>query len=264
MTAVLEARQLSVRRGRRTVVEAVDLALLPGEAVALVGPNAAGKSTLVRALAGLLPAASGGVRLHGRALADCPRGAVARAIALVTTDDGTTATMTVSERARLGRYPHRGPLRPFTAGDDAAVERALARTGAGALASRAIHTLSAGERQLAALARGLAQEPAVLLLDEPAAHLDVGHQLRLYRVLDEVRGEGVAVLAVIHDLPRAAAWAERLVLMSGGHVAAEGPPDQVLGGPAAALAFDVAIRSESIPGRRQPVYLFEERPRGEG
>jgi iron complex transport system ATP-binding protein len=240
------------------VVEEVTLALAAGNAVALVGPNAAGKSTLVRALAGLLAPAAGEVRLEGRPLPQWSRGHVARTIALVTPDEAAPTAMTVVERARLGRYPHRGPLRPFTAADEDAVARALRRTGTEALAHRSIATLSAGERQLAALARGLAQEPAVLLLDEPAAHLDIGHQLRLYRVLDDVRGEGVAVLAVVHDLPRAAAWAERLVLLARGRVAAEGTPDAVLSGPAAAEAFDVVIHADSSPGGR--TYRFAERP----
>ena len=262
MTAVLEARGLSVRRGARLVVADVSLVLGPGEAVALIGPNAAGKSTLVRALAGLLSPSAGEVRLRGRTLKDCGREAVARAIALVAPDEAAPATITVAERTRLGRYPHRGPLRPFTAGDDAAVSRALERSGVEALADRPLATLSAGERQLAALARGLAQEPAILLLDEPAAHLDIGHQLRLFRVLDEVRREGVGVLAVVHDLPRAAAWAERLVLLAGGRVVAEGSPAAVLAGPAAADAFEVAIRAEHLGGR--PVYLFDEKPSPRG
>ena len=262
MTAVLEARGLSVRRGARLVVANVSLGLGPGEAVALIGPNAAGKSTLVRALAGLLPPSAGDVRLRGRPLKDCGRDAVARAIALVAPDEAAPATITVAERTRLGRYPHRGPLRPFTAEDDAAVARALERSGVETLADRPLATLSAGERQLAALARGLAQEPAILLLDEPAAHLDIGHQLRLFRVLDEVRREGVGVLAVVHDLPRAAAWAERLLLLAGGRLVAEGPPAAVLAGPAAAAAFEVAIRAEHLAGR--PVYLFDEKPSPRG
>ena len=259
---ILEADGLSVRRGARLVVDSVSLALGAGEAVALIGPNAAGKSTLVRALAGLLAPAAGQVRLRGRSLRDCPRDGVARAIALVAPDEGAPATITVAERARLGRYPHRGPLRPFTAEDEDAVTRALARAGVQPLADRPLATLSAGERQLAALARGLAQEPAVLLLDEPAAHLDIGHQLRLFRVLDEVRREGVGVLAVVHDLPRAAAWAERLVLLARGRVAAEGAPASVLAGSAAAAAFEVSIRAEHLGGR--PVYLFEEQPTPRG
>src|SRR5205814_1798598 len=119
----------SVPRGESLVVRNVTFALEPGEAVALVGPNAAGKSTLVRALAGLLPAASGEVRLQGRPLGERGRDAVARAVALVSTDEGPPAALTVEERARLGRFPHRGALRPFTAADQAAVTRALERTG---------------------------------------------------------------------------------------------------------------------------------------
>ena len=99
----------------------------------------------------------------------------------------------------------------------------------------------------------------VLLLDEPAAHLDIGHQLRLFRVLDEVRACGVAVLAVVHDLPRAAAWAERMVLVAGGRVTADGPPAEVLLGPAAGTAFDVVVRGHAVPGQAAPVFSFEER-----
>ena len=146
MTAVLEARGVSIRRGPRLVVDDVTLALHAGEALALVGPNAAGKSTLVRALAGVLRPAAGEVLLHGRPLRDAGRDAVARAVALVAPDDAVPATITVSERAQLGRYPHRGPLRPFNAADHAAVAHALARTGVAALADRPLATLSAGER----------------------------------------------------------------------------------------------------------------------
>jgi len=158
----------------------------------------------------------------------------------------------------LGRYPHRGPFRPLLNEDRAAIQRALQRTGIEPLARRRLGTLSAGERQLATLARGLAQEPRVLLLDEPAAHLDVGHQIRLFRVLDEVRAGGVAVLAVVHDLQRAAAWAERMVLLARGRVASEGPPDAVLASEECARAFDVAIRGHAVPGSPHPLYSFEE------
>jgi ABC-type cobalamin/Fe3+-siderophores transport system ATPase subunit len=257
---ILEARGLAVLRGRREVLHGVDLDLRAGEALAVVGPNAAGKSSLVRALAALLPPARGEVRLHGRALRAWPREALARAVALVTTEEEGPATLTVADRVALGRYPHRGPFRPFTREDGDAVARALAQTGIAALARRRLGTLSAGERQLATLARGLAQEPEALLLDEPAAHLDVGHQLRLFRVLDEVRLRGMAVLAVVHDLQRAATWAERIVLIADGRVAAEGAPDSVLASGAAAAAFEVAIRSHAVPGLAHRLYSFEEAP----
>lgn len=255
---LLEARGLSAWRGARPVLHGVDLALRASEAVALVGPNAAGKSTLVRALAGLLPATAGEVRLFDRRLETWSRDTLARAIALVASEDEGAPAMTVRDRVALGRYPHRGPLRPFTDADHAAVERALGLSGIEALAGRALGTLSAGERQLAALARGLAQEPRVLLLDEPAAHLDIGHELQLFRVLDEVRAAAVTVLAVIHDLARAARWAERMVLVSAGRIVADGPPDAVLQTPAAAEAFGVRVRGHAVAGLAHPLYSFEE------
>jgi iron complex transport system ATP-binding protein len=256
---VLEARALAVRRGRHEVLHGIDLALAPGEALAVVGPNAAGKSTLLRALAGLLAPARGEVLLHGRALGGWARGSVAQALAVVTAEPDETSTLTVEDRVALGRYPHRGPFLPLGQRDREAIGRALGRTGINDLARRRLATLSAGERQLAALARGLAQEPEALLLDEPAAHLDVGHQLGLFRVLDEVRARGVAVLAVVHDLQRAAAWAERMILIAGGQVAAQGRPAEVLADPAAEAAFQVAIRGHAVAGLPHPLYSFEER-----
>jgi iron complex transport system ATP-binding protein len=258
VTAALEARDAFVRRGAREVLHGVSLALGEGEAVALVGPNAAGKSTLVRTLAGLLRPDRGEVLLQGRAVAAWDRDARARALALVAPEDEAPPALTVEDRVALGRYPHRGPFRPLTTEDRTAIAAALAVTGIEALARRRLETLSAGERQLAALARGLAQQPRVLLLDEPGAHLDVGHQLGLFRVLDEARRAGVAVLAVVHDLQRAAAWAGRMVLLDEGRIAAEGPPDSVLTSPDAARAFGVAVRAHALPGLSHPLYSFEE------
>jgi iron complex transport system ATP-binding protein len=256
---LLEARALVANRNGTEVLHGVDLVLEAGQAVALVGPNAAGKSTLVRALAGLLPARRGEVLLHGRPLRSWTRETLARTVALVVADEEGLGTLTVRERAALGRYPHRGPFRPLRDLDQDAIERALERTGIVDLARRRLTSLSAGERQLAALARGLAQEPEVLLLDEPAAHLDIGHQLRLFRVLDEARSQGVAVLAVVHDLQRAADWAERMLLLTRGTLAAAGSPDDVLQSPACAAAFEVSIAGHASSGRRHPLYSFDER-----
>ena len=257
MSLLLEARNVVVRRGERTVLRDTSLSLAAGEALALVGPNAAGKSTLVRTLAGLLEPESGDVRLDGRPLPSWSREALARAVALVAADEGSDL-LTVRDRVALGRYPHRGPFRPLEPGDHAAVDRALDLTGTRHLAGRRLGTLSAGERQLAALARGLAQEPRVLLLDEPGAHLDVGHQLQLFQVLDGVRACGVGVLAVVHDLQRAAAWAGRMVLLADGCVTAAGTPAEVLAGEACQRAFGVAIRPHVVAGVAHPLYTFGE------
>lgn len=258
MTVLLEARGLVVARGPRDVLRGLGLTLAAGEAVALVGPNAAGKSTLVRTLAGLLAPRQGEVRLLGRPLAEWSRGAVARALALVTPLEEGPDTFTVRDRVALGRYPHRGPFRPLLDADQAAIARALRQTEIEHLARRRLATLSAGERQLATLARGLAQEPQVLLLDEPAAHLDIGHQLHLFRVLDEVRAEGVAVLAVVHDLQRAATWAQRVLLLDQGQLTAQGGPAEVLGSPACARAFGVVVHGHRVPGLSSRLYHFQE------
>jgi iron complex transport system ATP-binding protein len=255
VSAVIEARGLVVNRGHRSVLQGVHLSLGPGEGLALVGPNAAGKSTLSGPVG--FAAIGGGsfcraplLAGHGGPIAArCPRGR----------QDETPDRIAVEDRVSLGRYPHRGALAPLTVEDRAAVARALRQTEIDHLARRPLGTLSAGERQLAALARGLAQEPSVLLLDEPASHLDVRHQLHLFRVLDEVRQRGVAVLAVIHDLPRAAAWAPRLALLSEGRIAAEGSPAEVLESEAAEQAFGVAIRGVPVGAGTERLWRFEER-----
>jgi ABC-type cobalamin/Fe3+-siderophores transport system ATPase subunit len=258
-SALLEAEDLFVARGGAPILRGVSVTLRAGEAVALVGPNAAGKSTLVRTLAGLLPVTSGIVRLEGKPLDQWGRSALARAVALVTPEEGAPVLLSVQERVALGRYPHRGPFRPLTPADRDAVSLALQRTGIAHLAHRPLSTLSSGERQLAALARSLAQQPRVLLLDEPAAHLDIGHQLQLFRVLDEIRAaSGVAVLAVVHDLQRAAAWAERMLLLDGGRLAASGAPADVLASKECARAFHVEIRGHAAAGLSHSVYSFEE------
>jgi iron complex transport system ATP-binding protein len=259
-SVLLEAKGLVVNRRGTPVVRGASLVLRAGDAFALIGPNAAGKSTLLRALAGLLPAAGGEVLWRGRPLSTQGRSARARALALVTSEDEGAPLLTVRERVALGRYPHRGPLLPLTGADHAAVDQALRQTGIEALAGRALGTLSAGERQLAALARGLAQEPEVLLLDEPSAHLDIGHELGLFDVLDGVRRRGVAVLAVVHDLQRAAAWAGRMALLNRGEVVAEGPPAEVLSSASAREAFGVSIQGHAVPGSDQPLYRFALKP----
>ena len=255
---VIEARGLRVERGSRPVLDGVDLTLFAGETLALVGPNASGKSTLLRALAGLLASHGGEVRLEDRPLTAWSRNGIARRVALVAAEDEAPDRLSVVDRVSLGRYPHRGALARYTAEDDAAVSRALHLTQIGHLARRPLGTLSAGERQLALLARGLAQEPSVLLLDEPSSHLDVRHQLHLFRVLDEVRQQGVAVLAVIHDLQRAS-WASRLALLEDGRIAATGSPIDVIESEAAARAFGVTIRGVPVGDGSERLWRFEER-----
>jgi iron complex transport system ATP-binding protein len=256
MSDRIRAEAIRAKRGDRDVLHDVSLAVRAGDAVALIGPNAAGKSTLLRTVAGLLRPMGGRVLVEGRPLASWRTEALARVLAFVAPEQEGLAALTVRDRVALGRFPHRGPFRALTREDHRAVDRALEKTGIASLAHRRLSTLSAGERQLSALARALAQEPGILLLDEPAAHLDIGHALQLFRVLDEIRACGVAVLAVIHDLSQAAAWCERMILLAGGRIAAEGPPRDVLTGAPCAEAFGVSVIVHETGAR--PAYRFEQ------
>jgi len=226
LSPVIEARGLGVDRGRRSVLRGVDMALAAGEGLALVGPNAAGKSTLVRALAGLLPTARGEVLLQGRPLAGWPRSALAQRVALVAAEDEAPDRIAVEDRVALGRYPHRGALAPLRDEDRAAVARALRQTEIDHLARRPLGTLSAGERQLAALARGLAQEPLVLLLDEPAAGVPSLESERILEVLDQLPAD-IAILIIEHDMDLVFRFARRITVLVQGQVLCEGTPAEI-------------------------------------
>jgi iron complex transport system ATP-binding protein len=218
MVDLLSAEDVRFSYGARTVLRGVGLTVRAGEVVALVGPNGAGKTTLLRVLAGLLPAGPGVVRVAA------PR---ARTVAYLPQSELLPHDWTVRELVELGRLPYTGLWRDPGAGDADAVERAMARTGVAELKDRLVGELSGGERQRVALARALAQEPRVLLLDEPATHLDLRHQADLFAVLHEEADRGTASVAVMHDLGFAA-QAHRCVLLADGTVRADGPPSVAL------------------------------------
>jgi len=228
-TPMLEAVGVGFAHGARRVLDGVDLALRPAEVVALVGPNGAGKSTLVRLLAGLARPAAGDVRLDGRPLGAWPRRDVARRLALVPQDPRVEFPYTVLEVALMGRAPHHGPIALPGAHDVAIARAARASLEIDDLAARRLDELSGGERQRVFLARALAQEPRVLLLDEPTTHLDLRHQTQLHELVRaRAAADGLCALTVLHDLNLAAAYGDRLVLLAGGRVVAAGPPGEVL------------------------------------
>jgi iron complex transport system ATP-binding protein len=240
MTAI-RLRGVTVELGGRAVVDRVDADVADGEWVALIGPNGAGKTTLLRALARLVPFA-GEIELDGRPLAELGRGELARLVAVVPQEPSTPPWMTVAEYVLLGRTPHLGPLAREGVGDREAAARALARLDLLPFVERRLGTLSGGEKQRVVVARALAQEAAVVLLDEPTAALDIGHQQQALDLLDGLRAEsGLTLVAAMHDLTLAAQYADRMVLLDGGRVVADGPPIEVLTAPVIARHYGAAI-----------------------
>jgi len=219
------------RHGREPleVLRGIDLSLQPGELVALLGANGSGKTTLLRLLSGALRAGAGEVSVAGRPVGEWPRMSLARRVAVLPQHLELPEGFRVAELVAMGRAPHARRLFGSTAEDEAAVERALLDADARDLADRYPHELSGGERQRVLVAMALAQEPDLLLLDEPTLHLDLAHQVALLRQLRRLHaGRQLTVLAVLHDLNLAAAFAPRVVLLDEGQVAADGSPDDVL------------------------------------
>ncbi len=222
-----EADGVTVVRGRRAVLDGARIGVRAGEVLALVGPNGAGKSTLLSVLAGDLAPVAGTVRIGGRAAAEwtAPELALRRAVLPQTAE--LSFPFPVAEVVRMGRAPWAGTARE--AEDGAAVAEAMAATEVTEFAARPFSALSGGERARVALARVLAQRTGLLLLDEPTAALDLRHQELVLRVCRERAAAGDAVVVVLHDLGLAAAHADRVGIVHGGGVAAEGPPAEVFG-----------------------------------
>ena len=227
MTQLL-AEGAVLRYPRRTVLNDVSLAIRSGEILALIGPNGAGKTTLLRALARQLRPSAGSIAYGGVALWDQSPGWIARRIALAPNARKSDRALTVAEAVALGRAPHRGWLLPLNADDRRNVEQSLERVGLAGFADRPVTELSDGESQRVGLARALAQEPAVLLVDEPTSHLDLRYQGEILDQLRQLAQEGIAVAAALHDLNLAALWADRIALLADGRLVAVGPPENVL------------------------------------
>lgn len=227
--AWIEARGVDAGYRERPVLHDVSLGAARGEIVAVVGPNGAGKSTLVRVLAGTLPASRGQVRLGGRDCAELTRPEIARELGVVPQDSDVAFGFTVREVVAMGRAPHQSGLLIASDHDRAIVTGVLERCELEALADRSVAELSGGERRRVVIARVLAQQPDVLLLDEPAAHLDIRHAVALYETARREASERrVACIAVMHDLNAAARWADRVVVLSAGRVRAQGSVEEVL------------------------------------
>src|SRR4051812_42631287 len=229
------------------VLHGLNLSVAEGEVVALVGPNGSGKSTLLRALGRILKPRGGAVLLEGRSLASLPTREVAQKLALLPQGPTLSNDLSVQELVWMGRSPHQGWLGLPNAGDKEAVEWAAKETSIEALLQRNVSSLSGGERQRVWLAMALAQQPRLLLLDEPTTFLDLSHQLELLELVRYLNAEhGLTVVMVLHDLNQAARYAQRVVVLHEGAVYAQGTPQAVLTPQTLGVVF--GIEGEIIEG----------------
>jgi len=225
----LSTSALTLAYDDRTVVHDLELAVPDGRVTAIVGPNACGKSTTLRALGRLLKPRSGAVLLDGEALTRLPTKRIAQQIGLLPQTPVAPEAITVADLVARGRQPHQRWWQQWSDADERAVTEAMERTDVAALADRSVDELSGGQRQRVWIAMALAQETELLLLDEPTTYLDIAHQVE---VLDLVRqlnhDKDRTVVLVLHDLNQAARYADHLVAMKSGRIVAEGPPSEVV------------------------------------
>ena len=243
----ISAQGLSYEVQAQTLLDSVDLQAGRGEFLGLIGPNGAGKSTLLRAISGILGYREGTVRLDGADLRSLSSKDIAAGLALVPQIAPYTHGFTSIELVLMGRYPHLGRFQIEGREDDRIAREAMRRTEIEQFADRTLDTLSGGERQRVFVSRALAQQPHVLLLDEPTANLDVLHQLKVLGLVRRLVDDGLTAVAAIHDLNMAARYCDRLVLLSGGRVLAEGSPEEVLTPETMESAFSVRAAAYRDP-----------------
>ena len=229
-TAALEATDLTVHypHAPAPALDSVTLLVPRGTFYAVLGPNGSGKSTLLRALLGMVPHAAGHAHVSGRLVSDWDRRALAREAGVVTQSESVAFPMTVRELVAMGRYPYLGALQSETPSDREAISEAMRMCDIENLAQRFLSTLSGGEIQLTRVARALAQEPNLLVLDEPTASLDVRHEMEILELLRASADRGMTIFLITHRLDLAARYADRMLLLDRGKVAAEGEPREVL------------------------------------
>jgi cobalamin transport system ATP-binding protein len=255
---IVAARGLVCGYDGRVVLHGLSLGVERGELVGVLGPNGSGKSTLLRAITGVLPLTEGEVELFGQPLPRMRRREIARRVGVVPQAGPVAFEFTVREVVAMGRTPHVARLHGETAHDRAAIETALARADCEDLADRLISELSGGEAQRAIIARALAQEPELLLLDEPTAFLDLNHQLEIFELLRRLnRAEGLTVVCISHDVNLASLYCDRIVLLKDGAVADEGHPTRVVTAERIRDVYGAAVLVDSdTPSGRPRVTLL--------
>ena len=254
--AGLDARRVDLRIDGRLIVDGVDCTVAAGTFSALIGPNGAGKSTLLRVLAGVDRPEAGTVRFGPDDLFALSRRQRARLVGFVEQDSGTELSLSVREVVALGRIPHQGFFGDANAEDHAVIESALDAADVRALAERDVTTLSGGERQRVLLARALAQQPRLLVLDEPSNHLDIAAQLAVLGLLRSLASSGVTVLAALHDLNLASAYCDHVIVLRNGVVFAAGPTAEIITPRLVRAVYGVRATVLEHPQTGRPMVAF--------
>lgn len=225
----LRGEQLTLAYGKKTIAENLNVTIPDGHFTAIIGPNGCGKSTLLRTLSRLMTPTQGHVYLDGEHIQHYASKEVARRIGLLAQNATTPGDITVQELVARGRYPHQPLFTRWREEDERAVANAMQATGVTNLASQSVDTLSGGQRQRVWIAMVLAQETAIMLLDEPTTWLDISHQIDLLELLSELnRQQGYTLAAVLHDLNQACRYATHLIALKEGKIVAEGAPGKIV------------------------------------
>ena len=251
----LAARDLAVGYDDRRIIDALDVAIPDGSFTVIVGPNACGKSTLLRSLARLLRPSSGSVVLDGEDIHGLPAKAVAQRLGLLPQSSIAPDGITVVDLVARGRFPHQGMLRRWSDEDERAVREAMAATGVADLSARPVDHLSGGQRQWVWIAMVLAQETPLLLLDEPTTYLDIAYQIEVLELCQRLNRGGRTLVAVLHDLNQAARYATHLVAMRDGALLGQGPPSAVVTAPMVERIFGVRSRIIADPETGTPLVV---------
>ncbi|MFC4059632.1 ABC transporter ATP-binding protein [Planomonospora corallina] len=241
----LQGSGLTLSYDNRVVATGLDVAIPDGSFTVIIGPNACGKSTTLRALARMLKPCAGAVHLDGSLITSLPSKEVARRLGLLPQTSIVPDGITVADLVGRGRYPHQRLMRQWSKEDEIAVASAMAATGVADLSDRCVDELSGGQRQRVWLAMALAQETPILLLDEPTTFLDIAHQIEVLDLCADLHEQGRTLVAVLHDLNQACRYATHLIVMRAGRIVAEGDPAEIVTAELVQEVFD--LRCEIIP-----------------